>query len=121
MIPLFDLHCDTLEEMYLGNYSLSSSPLHISLDKCEELSPYIQVMAVWSDYRLTPAEAYDRYLNTIDYANRQGIKFIKEYKNFILIEHPEGYRECMNKHDLGLIKERVKPPKSDLNVEKVKI
>ena len=81
MIPLFDLHCDTLEEMYLGNYSLSSSPLHISLDKCEELSPYIQVMAVWSDYRLTPAEAYNRYLNTIDYANRQGIKFIKEFKN----------------------------------------
>lgn len=56
-----------------------------------------------------------------EYYKAKEVKFIKEYKNFILIEHPEGYRECMNKHDLGLIKERVKPPKSDLNVEKVKI
>ena len=36
------------------------------------------------------------------------VKFIKEYSNFILIEHPEGYKECINKQDLGIVKEQVK-------------
>ena len=54
------------------------------------------------------------------YKNKE-VKIIQEYTNFILVEHPEGYRECINKQDLGLIKEKVKPPKTDLNVEKVKI
>jgi len=56
-----------------------------------------------------------------DYYKEKEVKLIKEYTNFILIEHPEGYRECINKQDLGVIKELVKPPKSNLNVEKVKI
>lgn len=33
------------------------------------------------------------------------VKIIQEYKDFVLVEHKEGYRECINKHDLGLIKE----------------
>lgn len=36
---------------------------------------------------------------------QKDVKVIKEYENFILIEHPEGYRECMNKQDLGMVKE----------------
>lgn len=32
-----------------------------------------------------------------------------------------GYYECFNRQDLGLIKEIIKPPRSDLNVEKVKL
>ena len=78
MIPLFDLHCDTLEEMYLGNYPIDSSPLHISLDKCKNFSPYIQVMAIWSDSRLTPKEAYLRYKCCVNYAKDQGITFVKD-------------------------------------------
>lgn len=35
------------------------------------------------------------------------VKLIQEYNNFVLVEHPEGYRECISKHDLGLIKERI--------------
>ncbi len=81
MIPLFDLHCDTLEEMYLGNYSFHSSPLHISLDKCVDYSPYVQVMAIWSDYRLTPKEAYERYSKVLSYAKNQGISFIKNFES----------------------------------------
>lgn len=81
MIPLFDLHCDTLEEMYLGGYKIDSSPLHISLDKCSVFSPYVQVMAIWSDSRLSQGEAYKRYNACIDYAKEQGINFIKDYKN----------------------------------------
>ena len=85
MIPLFDLHCDTLEEMFLGKYSFTSSPLHISLSKCNKYSPYIQIMAIWSDYRLSPKDAYKRYNDTISYAQRQGLSFLKDFKN--LSEH----------------------------------
>ena len=81
MIPLFDLHCDTLGEMYNGNCSLDSSPLHISLDKCADYLPYFQVMAIWSDFRLTPKEAYKRYNEALTYAENQGISFIKDFKS----------------------------------------
>lgn len=49
------------------------------------------------------------------------VKFIKDYGTYILVEHKEGYKEAIHKHDLGLIRERVKPPKSILNPEKVVI
>ena len=44
-----------------------------------------------------------------DYYKEKEVKLIKEYTNFILIEHPEGYRECINKQDLGLTQEIIKP------------
>ena len=81
MIPLFDLHCDTLGEMYDRNYSYDSSPLHISLDKCVDFSPYIQVMAIWSDFRLSPKEAYKRYREALNYAKNQGINFLKDFES----------------------------------------
>ena len=43
--------------------------------------------------------------------------FVKEYPNFVMITH---CKECFKTQDLGLVKEIVKPPKADLNVEKVK-
>ena len=47
------------------------------------------------------------------------VKFIKEYDTYILVEHKEGFKEAIHKHDLGLIKEMVKPPKTNLNPENV--
>lgn len=40
-------------------------------------------------------------------------KFLKEYENYALYESNVGYKECFMKHDLGLIKERVKPRNSN--------
>ncbi len=46
----------------------------------------------------------------------------KEYPNFIMYKDMiTGFKECFNRQELGLVKEIVKPPRSDLNVEKVKI
>lgn len=46
---------------------------------------------------------------------------IKEYPNFILYNDMlTGVKETFQRYDLGLVKEMVKPPKSDLKVEKVK-
>ncbi len=89
MIPLFDLHCDTLLNLYHNKYSIKASPLHISLDKTKIFSPYNQVLAIWSDCRLSPKEAYNQYRNVIDYAKNQEIYFAKSFnelltKRFIL-------------------------------------
>ena len=49
------------------------------------------------------------------------VKVIKDYGNWILVQHKEGYKEGIHKQELGLIVERVKPPRSNINSEKVKI
>lgn len=33
------------------------------------------------------------------------VKVIKEYDNFILIQYPAGYRECISRFDLGQVQE----------------
>lgn len=43
------------------------------------------------------------------------VKIIQEYENFVLIEHEKGYRECVSRHELGLIKEIV-PANKKLNM-----
>lgn len=43
------------------------------------------------------------------YYTEKEVKIIQEYTNFILVEHPEGYRECINRQELGMIKEQEKP------------
>jgi len=35
------------------------------------------------------------------------VKVIQEYTTFVLVEVPEGYRTCIHKHELGLIKEKI--------------
>lgn len=34
------------------------------------------------------------------------LKFIKDYGTWVLFEHPEGYKEGIHKHSLGLVKPR---------------
>lgn len=47
---------------------------------------------------------------------------VKEYPNHVLyMDMLTHTRECFTRHELGMIKEIVKPPRSNLNVEKVKI
>ncbi len=60
-----DMHCDTLTELYRNGYTANSSPLHISLDRAEELRPYVQVAAVWTDKELTDDEGYERFLDVV--------------------------------------------------------
>lgn len=35
----------------------------------------------------------------------QEVKVIQEYKDFILVEFPAGYRDCVSRFELGEIKE----------------
>ncbi|MBQ8738220.1 MAG: membrane dipeptidase [Clostridia bacterium] len=75
MIPLFDLHCDTLSVAYERGYSLYSSPLNISFDKCKSLSPYTQIMAIWTNDILNDNDGFSQYLKIIEYAKNQNIVF----------------------------------------------
>lgn len=61
-MKLFDLHCDTPYEIYHRHASLQKNDLHISLDKTDAYSTYIQSAAIWSDCRLSNSEAWDAYL-----------------------------------------------------------
>ncbi len=47
--------------------------------------------------------------------NGKEVKVIQEYNDFVLVEHKEGYRECISKHELGLIKEVI-PASKNLNM-----
>ena len=42
--------------------------------------------------------------------------FVKEYPNFIMYEDMvTKAKECFNRQELGLVKEIIKPPTSDIN------
>lgn len=79
MIPLFDLHCDTLCSAFKSGYSLFSSPLHISFDKCKKFSPYAQVMAIWTDSSLNNEEGFHVYKKVLEYARNQGVFFSTKF------------------------------------------
>ena len=83
MIPLFDLHCDTMLSLYKENYTLDSSTLHISNHKTSNFSPYTQVMAIWSDYRLYSEDAYKQYKNVVEYAKELNVNFARKFTDML--------------------------------------
>lgn len=60
-----DMHCDTLTELYLGGHHIENSPLHISLADAENIDPYIQIGAIWTDKSLTDDEAHERFFEVV--------------------------------------------------------
>lgn len=83
-IPLFDLHCDTFSELYLQNLNISSSPLHISLDKAKTFAPYVQVASVWTDKRVADNCGYYHFLKCADYFHNQLNTVCLQNTHFIL-------------------------------------
>ena len=46
--------------------------------------------------------------------NNRKYKLVKIYENYVLYEEVEtGYKECFSKHELGLIKQQVKPQRKN--------
>ena len=82
MIPLFDLHSDTLLEIYKRKLSFfDNTELHISLKRAHPFSPYIQVASVWSDAMLDDEGAYLQYLDVIKYAKNSSLFFTTSPSN----------------------------------------
>ena len=54
--------------------------------------------------------------------NKNEYIFVKEYPNFIMYKDMiTGAKECFNRQELGLIEEMIEPPKTDLNLKRIKI
>ena len=68
-MKLFDLHCDTLGEMFRRGEGIIDNSLHVDLNKAfSALESYTQVMAIWSEHGLDNDENYSRCLRNLDYA-----------------------------------------------------
>ena len=67
-MKLFDLHCDTVFECEKRGCRLNDNEsLHISLKKAEKYEKYVQVLAFWSDSKLTDDEAYRHFWRMLEY------------------------------------------------------
>lgn len=58
MSHIFDLHCDTVSEIYKSKESLLSNTRAVSIDKFSSFSKKAQVFAIWSDNEKSEDEAF---------------------------------------------------------------
>lgn len=66
MMNLFDLHCDTATRLLSEKQRLYENNFHISLKQVEYLEKYAQIMAVWTDHKLSDEEGYVRFFEVIE-------------------------------------------------------
>lgn len=80
---LFDLHCDTITELCRKNGSLFHNDGHISLDRTEYLTEYVQDYAVFIPDELRGKEAVDYFDKVYAYYKKQisSIDNLSEYKD----------------------------------------
>ena len=97
---LFDLHCDTATRLLTEKQSLYDNSLHISLKRAEYLERYAQVMAVWTNRRLTDAEGYKRFLEVVDNIN---IEVEKNNDRVRLVKNSNELLSCINEGKTPLI------------------
>lgn len=81
MIPLFDLHCDTLLELFYNNLIFDNKILHINSNDFVNFSPYIQVLSIWSDNKLDNEQSFAQYKKVLDYSKDLNIRFSKKPAN----------------------------------------
>lgn len=89
-IKYFDLHCDTLYKAYTDKMSLYDKSLDISFSSIPELDRYTQILAVWSKHNLSEDQAFEQFINILDYTEKELTAFASEHKNFSYILAVEG-------------------------------
>ncbi len=62
----FDLHCDTLTELYNKKLTFENNTTHVNCHTVKNFDKYRQVFAVWSDPRYTPEEGFLRFCRITD-------------------------------------------------------
>lgn len=82
---LFDLHCDTITELEKKNESLEKNDGHISLDRAEYLTEYVQDFAIFIPDEYRGKDAADYFDRVYTYYRKQlsenGISEYYERKN----------------------------------------
>lgn len=85
-MKLFDLHCDTATRLLAEKQGLYDNTFHVSLKKSAYLRRYAQVMAIWTDKRLTDSEGYERFFEVIKnleneaIINKNSVKIVRNSK-----------------------------------------
>ena len=67
----FDLHCDTLGEIYRQKQLLFQNNLHIDLQRGSRFLPWYQVFAIWIPDTLRGKEALSFFENVLQYSKKQ--------------------------------------------------
>ena len=88
-MKLFDLHCDTLYEMYKKQEGFLSNTCHISLDKAGDFEEYTQVMAIWSEHSLDEETAYLQYKRILDYSKKIMPDDCPDFRSILAVEGGE--------------------------------
>ena len=65
-MKLFDLHCDTATRLLDERVGMYDNQLHISLQRSEYLSNYAQIMAIWTNRKLTDNEGFARFFQVAE-------------------------------------------------------
>ena len=94
-----DLHCDTLYEALKNKDSIIDRCGHLSIEKISTYKTFIQVMAMWSDKKLLPDEAFNAYSDAaIKLDDELGLARMKGFRikkalcgNDIISNESDGY------------------------------
>lgn len=82
-LALFDLHCDTAYEAYIRNKRLRTKELAVDFN-IGSFSRLSQVLALWSDKRLSNEDAYQQCLSMITFVKQEQLQHPKDFLNCTL-------------------------------------
>ena len=99
-MKLFDLHCDTATRLLSEGQELYDNSLHISLKRAEYLESYVQLMAVWTDRRLSDFQGYKRFFEVVDYLKKE---IDKNSSCAILVKNSNELLSSLNSNKTPLI------------------
>lgn len=92
-MKLFDLHCDTATRLLDERAGLYNNSLHISLQRSEYLSNYAQIMAVWTNRKLSDNDGFDKFFEVVK--NLKNEVLINQ-KNCVLVENAVQLSDAWN-------------------------
>ncbi len=78
----FDLHSDTLTELFDRGETLKESSCHVTSETVSRFDRYAQVAAVFSKKGESDIECFRRFSATADsFKNKNGFEFVKDYED----------------------------------------
>lgn len=83
-MKLFDLHCDTLYELYKRALPFSNDKLHITADTVSTFEKQTQVFAVWSEHSIGEEAAWEQFGKIIAY--REALSFPDNLTGILAVE-----------------------------------
>ena len=99
-MKLFDLHCDTATRLLSEKQGLYDNSLHISLKKAEYLDKYAQVMAIWTNHKLSDEQGYERFFEVLE--NLKNEVSIND-DTVALVSSPQEFSSCIENQKTPLI------------------